>query len=124
MEGYTRSESARQHSFFYLAGYMISYLLHRLFADTCTVDMNGAAITITYYNEAPLTKVKPKNKKTCEHHSGEKEIIFHGHLLELYFLINSIKNIKTVLTEENGFVIITSIRFIFLQKRTKFYFAG
>lgn len=66
---------------------MISYLLHRLFADTCTVDMNGAAITITYYNEAPLTKVKPKNKKTCEHHSGEKEIIFHGHLLGLYFLI-------------------------------------
>ena len=63
LEGYTRSESARQHSFFYLAGYMISYLLHRLFADTCTVDMNGAAITITYYNEAPLTKVKPKNKK-------------------------------------------------------------
>ena len=74
---------------------MISYLLHRLFADTCTVDMNGAAITITYYNEAPLTKVKPKNKKTCEHHSGEKEIIFHGHLLELYFLIffsNVLKN--------------------------------
>lgn len=103
---------------------MILYLLHRLFADTCTVDMNGAAITITYYNEAPLTKVKPKNKKTCEHHSGEKEIIFHGHLLELYFLINSIKNIKTVLTEENGFVIITPIRFIFLQKRTKFYFVG
>lgn len=98
---------------------MISYLLHRLFADTCTVDMNGAAITITYYNEAPLTKVKPKNKKTCEHLSGEKEIIFHGHLLELYFLINSIKNIKTVLTEENGFVIITPIRFIFLQNRTK-----
>ena len=73
---------------------MISYLLHRLFADTCTVDMNGAAITITYYNEAPLTKVKPKKQKTCEHHSGEKEIIFHGQLLELYFLINSIKNIK------------------------------
>ena len=62
MEGYTRSESARQHSFFYLAGYMISYLLHRLFVDTYTVDMNGAAITITYYNEAPLTKVKPQNK--------------------------------------------------------------
>ena len=73
---------------------MISYLLHRLFVDTYTVDMNGAAITITYYNEAPLTKVKQKNKKTCEHLSGEKEIIFHGHLLELYFLINSIKNIK------------------------------
>ncbi len=63
LEGYTRSESARQHSFFYLAGYMISYLLHRLFVDTYTVDMNGAAITITYYNEAPLTKVKPQNKK-------------------------------------------------------------
>ena len=62
MEGYTRSESARQHSFFYLAGYMISYLLHRLFVDTYTVDMNDAAITITYYNEAPLTKVKPQNK--------------------------------------------------------------
>ena len=86
--------------------------------------MNGAAITITYYNEAPLTKVKPKNKKTCEHLSGETEIIFPGHLLELYFLINSIKNIKTVLTEENGFVIITPIRFIFLHKRTKFYFVG
>ena len=41
---------------------MISYLLHRLFVDTYTVDMNGAAITITYYNEAPLTKVKPQNK--------------------------------------------------------------
>lgn len=25
--------------------------------------MNGAAITITYYNEVPLTKVKPQNKK-------------------------------------------------------------
>ena len=51
-------------------------------------------------------------------------MFFHGHLLRLYFLINSIENIKTVLTEENGFVIITSIRFIFLQKRTKFYFVG
>ena len=103
---------------------MILYLLHRLFADTCTVDMNGAAITITYYNEAPLTKVKPKNKKTCEHHSGEKEIIFHGHLLELYFLINSIKNIKTVLTEENGFVIITPIRFIFFTETYKILLCG
>lgn len=42
---------------------MISYLLHRLFVDTYTVDMNGAAITITYYNEDPLTKVKPKKQK-------------------------------------------------------------
>ena len=53
-----------------------------------------------------------------------RRTFFHGHLLRLYFLINSIENIKTVLTEENGFAIITSIRFIFLQKRTKFYFAG
>ena len=124
MEGYTRSESARQHSFFYLAGYMISYLLHRLFVDTYTVDMNGAAITITYYNEAPLTKVKPQNKKHANIIAERRRTFFHGHLLKLYFLINSIKNIKTVLTEENGFAIITSIRFIFLQKRTKFYFAG
>lgn len=103
---------------------MISYLLHRLFVDTYTVDMNGAAITITYYNEAPLTKVKPQNKKHANIIAERRRTFFHGHLLELYFLINSIKNIKTVLTEENGFVIITSIRFIFLQKRTKFYFAG
>ena len=71
-----------------------------------------------------INKSQAQKQKTCEHHSGEKEIIFHGHLLRLYFLINSIKNIKTVLTEENGFVIITPIRFIFLQKRTKFYFVG
>ena len=103
---------------------MISYLLHRLFVDTYTVDMNGAAITITYYNEAPLTKVKPQNKKHANIIAERRRTFFHGHLLRLYFLINSIENIKTVLAEENGFVIITSIRFIFLQKRTKFYFVG
>ena len=70
---------------------MISYLLHRLFVDTYTVDMNGAAITITYYNEAPLTKVKPQNKKHANIIAERRRTFFHGHLLKLYFLINSIK---------------------------------
>lgn len=103
---------------------MISYLLHRLFVDTYTVDMNGAAITITYYNEAPLTKVKPQNKKHANIIAERRRTFFHGHLLRLYFLINSIKNIKTVLTEENGFVIITPIRFIFYRNVQNFTLWG
>ena len=103
---------------------MISYLLHRLFVDTYTVDMNDAAITITYYNEDPLTKVKPQNKKHANIIAERRRTFFHGHLLRLYFLINSIENIKTLITKEHGFLIITSIPFIFLQKRTNFYFVG
>ena len=66
---------------------MISYLLHRLFVDTYTVDMNGAAITITYYNEAPLTKVKPQNKKHANIIAERRRTFFHGHLLRLYFKV-------------------------------------
>ena len=60
---------------------------------------------------------KARNNGLYRHIKTSKEIIRN-------LLNDSIKNIKTVLTEENGFVIITSIRFIFLQKRTKFYFVG
>ena len=60
---------------------------------------------------------KARNNGLYRHIRTSKEIIRN-------LLNDSIKNIKTVLTEENGFVIITSIRFIFLQKRTKFYFVG